>query len=72
MLTESTLQGSASNKVFAKLVMLDLDIERLRSELKCEITGAITIEQLTALYEGTLKEQKVWNYIAETLEKSNI
>ncbi len=72
MLTENAIHNLAINKVFAKLSMLDIDIERLRDEVKYEITGAITIEQLTALYEGTLKEQKVWNYIAETLEKSNI
>ena len=29
------------------------------------------MEQLTDIYIGTLKEQKIWNYIAEQIEKSN-
>jgi hypothetical protein len=71
MLTKNAIHELASNKVFAKLTMLDFDIERLRDEVKHKLVGKLTIEQLTDIYEGTIKERKVWNYIAESLEKSN-
>ena len=59
------------HKVFAKITTLGFDIERLRDEVKHKLVGKLTMEQLTDLYEGTIKEREVWNYIAETLEKSN-
>ncbi len=71
MLTKNAIHELASNKVFAKITTLGFDIERLRDEVKHKLVGKLTMEQLIDLYEGTIKERKVWNYIAETLEKSN-
>jgi hypothetical protein len=72
MLTQDAIHELASDKVFAKLTMLDFDIERLRDEVQHQITGKLTLEQLTEIYIGALQEHKVWNYIAESIEKSNI
>jgi len=70
MLTKNAIHELASTKAFAKLTILDFDIERLRDEVKHQMTGPLTIEQLTKVYESALKEKKIWNYIAELIEKS--
>jgi hypothetical protein len=67
----NAIHDLASDKVFAKLAILQFDIDRLRHEVKYQLTGKLTMEQLTDIYIGTLKEQKIWNYIAEQIEKSN-
>tara|TARA_R110002072_G_scaffold145198_4_gene291519 strand:- start:22 stop:243 length:222 start_codon:yes stop_codon:yes gene_type:complete len=71
MLTNNAIHELASDKVFAKLTMLDFDLERLRDEVKYKITGKLTLEQLVNIYDGTVRERAVWNYIAESIEKSN-
>lgn len=68
----NAIHDQASDKVFAKLAILQFDIDRLKHEVKYQLTGKLTMEQLTDIYIGTLKEKKIWNYIAESLEKSNI
>jgi len=71
MLTNNAIHELASDKVFAKLTMLDFDLERLRDEVKYKITGKLTLEQLVNIYDSTVRERTVWNYIAESIEKSN-
>jgi hypothetical protein len=71
MLTNNAIHELASDKVFAKLTMLDFDLERLRDEVKYKITGKLTLEQLVDIYDGTVRERTIWNYIAESIEKSN-
>ena len=71
MLTNNAIHELDSDKVFAKLTMLDFDLERLRDEVKYKITGKLTLEQLVNIYDGTVRERTVWNYIAESIEKSN-
>ena len=61
----------ALDKAFAKMTMLGFDIERLRKDLKHGNTGGISPEELELVLEGTKKELKVWQYIAETIEKNN-
>jgi hypothetical protein len=51
--------------------MLGFDIERLKKDLKHGNTGGITTEELELVLNGTKKELKVWQYIAETIEKNN-
>lgn len=68
-MTENAIHDLAVDKVFAKITMLDFDIERLRDEVKYNLVGKLTMEQLNGIYESTLKERKIWNHIAETLEK---
>lgn len=60
----------AIDKAFAKMTMLGFDIERLRKDLKHGNTGGISLEELAQVLEGTKKELKVWQYIAETIEKN--
>ena len=65
------LQERASNKAFAKITMLDLDIDKLKSDIKNEMYGGLDREQMNLLYTATLREREVWNHIAETIEKNN-
>ena len=74
VMCESTLadiKNRASNKAFAKITILGFDIERLKKDLKHGNTGGITTEELELVLNGTKKELKVWQYIAETIEKTN-
>ena len=67
----NAIHSRALDKAFAKMTMLGFDIERLRKDLKHGNTGGITTEELALVLEGTKKELKVWQYIAETIEKNN-
>jgi len=70
-MTNKELQSRASDKAFAKLAVLNIEAGQLRQDIKTDNTGGITIDELTLMYKGTLKEIEVWNFIAELIEKSN-
>ena len=61
----------AVNKAFAKIAMLLIEKNHLQQDIETNNTGAITIDELKLMYEGTKIELKVWNYIAEAIEKLN-
>lgn len=65
------LQELASNKAFAKITMLDIDIDKLKSDIKNELYGGLDREQMEMLYTGTLREREVWNHIATIIETNN-
>jgi len=67
----SAIHSRAIDKAFAKMTILGFDIERLKKDLKHGNTGGISPEELAQVLEGTKKELKVWQYIAETIEKNN-
>lgn len=71
MISEYELQNRASNKAFAKIAMLRIDIGQLESDIKNNNTGPIGIEELELLLKGSRIELQVWNYITELIEKSN-
>ena len=58
----------ALNKTRAKRAILEIRAKRLKYEIDHQLNGEITLEQLIAVYEGTLKEQKVWEYMEENLK----
>jgi hypothetical protein len=70
-LDNKELQERASNKAFAKITMLNFDIDKLKSDIKNEIYGGLDREQMNLLYTATLREREVWNYIAKTIEINN-
>jgi hypothetical protein len=70
-MSRQELQERASNKAFAKITMLDFDIDKLKSDIKNELYGGLNREQMDLLYTSTLREREVWNHIAETIEKNN-
>jgi hypothetical protein len=70
-MSSAELQERASNKAFAKITMLNFDIDKLKSDIKNEMYGGLDREQMNLLYTATLREREVWNHIAETIEKNN-
>lgn len=69
MSNEQMIKQCASDKAFAKLSMLIIDIERSKEDIRSGNIGPITIDELQILHQGLLKEQKIWNYIAQLIEK---
>ena len=70
-MSSAELQERASNKAFAKITMLNFDIDKLKSDIKNEMYGSLDREQMNLLYTATLCEREVWNHIAEAIEKNN-
>ena len=67
--TLADIKNRASNKAFAKVTILGLDIEEQRRNLKNGTYGGITYEEARQVLEGYKTELQVWNYITELIEK---
>ena len=68
----SAIHNRASDKAFAKISMLNFQIRRDVVDLECGFYGGdISREQFMLVAEGNKTELKVWQYIAELIEKSN-
>jgi len=70
-MSSAELQERASNKAFAKITMLNFDIDKLKSDIDKKLYGGLDREQMILLYTSTLREREVWNYIAKTIEINN-
>jgi len=70
-MTKYEIQDRASNKAFAKISMLKIEIDQLSYDIKHKLTGPITMNELELLLSSTEKELQVWQYITESIEKSN-
>ena len=67
--TLADIKNRASNKAFAKVTILTLDIETYKEDLRTGNTGSVTYEEFEQVLEGYKKELQVWNYITELIEK---
>ena len=68
----SAIHQRASDKAFAKIETLTLRIDRDKQDLKFGYYGGdISLDQFMLVVEGNKTELKVWQYIAELIEKSN-
>ena len=67
--TLADIKNRASNKAFAKVTILGLDIEEQKRNLKNRTYGGITYEEAKQVLEGYKTELQVWNYITELIEK---
>jgi hypothetical protein len=68
----SAIHNRASDKAFAKISMLNFQVRRDVVDLECGFYGGdISREQFVLVAEGNKTELKVWQYIAELIEKSN-
>jgi hypothetical protein len=68
----SAIHQRASDKAFAKIETLTLRIDRDKQDLKFGYYGGdISLDQFMLIVEGNKTELKVWQYIAELIEKSN-
>jgi|TARA_R110000824_G_scaffold45177_2_gene130818 hypothetical protein len=66
------IKERASNKAFAKISNLHMDIKDLVNDIKEKRTGGISMEQLELVLDGTRLELDTWKYIATLIEKNNI
>ena len=68
----SAIHNRASDKAFAKISMLNFQIQTDERNLAIgSYGGDISREQFVLVAEGNKTELKVWQYIAELIEKSN-
>ena len=67
--TLADIKNRASNKAFAKVTILALDIETYKQDLREGNIGGVTYEEFEQVLEGYETELKIWNYIAELIEK---
>ena len=67
--TLADVKNRASNKAFAKVTILKLDIESYKRDLKSSNIGGITHAEAEQVLEGYKTELQVWNYITELIEK---
>jgi hypothetical protein len=71
MMTKQDIHNRASDKAFAKISMLNFQIRRDVVDLECGFYGGdISREEFVLVAEGNKKELKVWQYIAELIEKN--
>ena len=72
MMTKQDIHNRASDKAFAKISMLAFEINDNKEALiNTYYGGDISYEEMVMIYEGNKKELKVWQYIAELIEKSD-
>ena len=67
----SAIHSQASDKAFAKITILNFEIDSLKQDILKRVYGGLTEEQMLDLLDGTIKERKIWNYIAELIEINN-
>ena len=67
--TLADIKNRASNKAFAKVTILTLDILTYEEDLRTGNIGGVTYEEFEQVLEGYKKELQVWNYITELIEK---
>ena len=67
----NAIHSQASDKAFAKITILNFEIDSLKQDILKRVYGGLTEEQMLNLLDGTIKERKVWNYIAELIEINN-
>ena len=67
--TLADIKNRASNKAFAKVTILSLDIETYKEDLKTGNIGGVTYDEFKQIITGYETELQIWNYITELIEK---
>ena len=62
------MRQEAINKIEAKLLSLNFEIDKLQNELSMGLTAGITIEETKDLIDGLSKERKLFKYILEQIK----
>ncbi len=55
-MSSQELQERASNKAFAKITILNFDIDKLKSDIDKGLYGGLDREQMILLYTSTLRD----------------
>ncbi len=61
----------SGNKELDDLLIDSSSPEQSKEDIRKGNTGPITIDELLSLHKGLLKQQQLWNYIAQLIEKDN-
>ena len=70
-MTKQDIHNRASDKAFAKLSMLTFEITDNKTSLMTgNYGGDITEDEMRMILDSNKVELKVWNYIAELIEKN--
>ena len=70
-MTNKDIRWRASDKAFAKIAMLTFEITDNKTSLMTgNYGGDITEDEMRMILDGNKVELKVWNYIAELIEKN--
>ena len=67
--TLADIKNRASNKAFAKVTILTLDIETYKQDLREGNIGGVTYDEFKQVITGYETELQIWNYITELIEK---
>ena len=67
--TLADVKKRASNKAFAKVTILALDIETYKQDLREGNIGGVTYDEFKQIITGYETELQIWNYITELIEK---
>ena len=67
--TLADIKNRASNKAFAKVTILALDIETYKRDLREGNIGGVTYDEFKQIITGYETELQIWNYITELIEK---
>jgi|TARA_R110001592_G_scaffold56939_2_gene173281 hypothetical protein len=67
--TLADVKNRASNKAFAKVTILALDIETYKQDLREGNIGGVTYDEFKQIITGYETELQIWNYITELIEK---
>ena len=62
------MKQEAINKIEAKLLSLNFEIDKLQNQLSMGLTAGITIEETKDLIDGLSKERKLFTYILEQIK----
>ena len=71
-MTIKEINERASNKAFAQITMLQLDIKDIENDIKNNNTSIVPLETLEKIIKSTKAEIKIWSYIAKLIEIDNI
>ena len=66
--TMKVTKDNASNKAFAKLATLEIDLAQFKNDLISGNYYGITRDEVKLMIQGTKKEIQTWNYIATLIE----
>jgi len=67
-MTDKELQQRASDKAFAKMTMLLIDIDQNKEDIRSKNYGGVTLDEMNIVLNSNKRELKVWNYIAKLIE----
>ena len=67
-MNKKELQQRASDKAFAKMTMLLIDIEHNKEDIRSKNYGGVTLDEMNIVLNSNKIELKVWQYITKLIE----